>query len=166
MNLYEYGIPGMALKPQNIGISAVQGEAIVEPWLKGTRLLAVFIAGAMAATDDITISVKRRRVGTSTWDVVYQNDGTTPLAFEASGDGETLENGYIFGELDLTRLKVNKDENGETYDYDAIAFFAANAVAQNVIVGGTYYIGDLYSRPPTTADSVQLILDQRNNSAD
>lgn len=160
LNMHEVNEFGLALIPGNVNTTRIFGAAIVKPWRTGRRLLFQVVAGAFGASDSITIGFQRRRVGTSTWDEVVENDGTTTLAMPAEVDGGTLENGSIFGEINLETLKVSI-AGGSTYDYDAIRLTAVNLNAANVVVGASYAIGNLFKRPAAGAGNDKIYHLQR-----
>lgn len=159
MNLSETTIGGRALAPGNISNADVNGDAIVRPWLGARRIFFILIAAAMAAGDIITVRVQARRVNTSTWDNLKQSDGTTDLAFDAQADGGELEDGFITGELNLQRL-IFPDS---AFEYDAIRVVGINAVAQNVVVGGTFSLGWLFRHGKSLASrgNTEQLLDKQ-----
>jgi hypothetical protein len=147
---------GLALKPQNINNSAINGESIVRPWEKGRRLILCLIGAAMTTNDALTVTVQMRRKGTSTWDAAKKADGSTDLTFTVAKTSDTgvLENGMLHGELDLSRLQ----RPSSSYEYDAVRISAVNAAAQNVIVGAVYAIGDLIAEPDSTNEALEDLL--------
>lgn len=146
-NPHEALVPGIALVPQNINTTPVVGATILRPWELGRYITFIAIAAAFAASDSITINVEARRKGTSTWDDVTESDGSTALAFDAEADGGDLENGHVFGTLDLERF----EKPNAAYEYDAIRIAAVNGNAANVIVGACYFISKLYTYPAKDA---------------
>lgn len=164
----ERAIPVLVFSLQAVNSSQVNGPAIVEPWRYGRTLAVNFDASALASNDSLTFGVERRRRGTSTWDSVFEPNGSTQLKFtvqSGSGTAGTLgarlkDDLPMFGELDLNRLKVDKDIGGQSYDYDAIRFTAINGVAQNVNVSGTGFILDL-AEEPGAGDAVEDLLNRQ-----
>jgi hypothetical protein len=159
MRLHENSVGGLAFKPQVVDDTAVDGETIEAPWKIGRQIVFDVIAAAMASTDDITVTVEARRVGTTTWDEIKQRGSSTSLSF-TSGDGETLENGHIRAALDLSRLREGADGNlpevsGTQYSYDAIRLSIVNAVDQDVICGATYTIFDVLDAGAGGAETVK-----------
>lgn len=141
----EHMVPGLAIAPQAIGTTAVDGVAIVRPWEVGRTISFLAIAGALAAADALTVVVQARRVGTSTWDGALCADGVTALGFTVSklSDGGAVENGVVMGSLDLSRFKAP----GE-FTYDAIRLRAVNANNSSPgIIGFAYVIADGYTNP-------------------
>ena len=164
--LTERCIPGRAMLPQNVNTTKINGDAIVNPWQKGKRLLFTIISGAFATGDSITFAIERRRIGTSTWDAVLQPDDSTALIFTVQTKAATagtmaarLNDGLaLYCELDLTDIRADKNigtssyapANAPGYQYDALRLCATNGAAQNVVIGATYEIGDLWEEAPTS----------------
>lgn len=160
-NLTEQLKPGRVLAPTAVGTSVVNGDAIVEPWKTGRRLLILLTATALGASDSITFTLQRRRVGTSTWDVVKQYDNSTTLAVVDADAGKLDTNGEMMLEVNLERLRTEKSE-GETYDYDAIRLSAVNANNSSPpTVAGVYVIGEAYKRPVAEDDDGFLLKQRR-----
>lgn len=159
-NPHQSMVPGLAVAPQAIGTSAVSGAAIVRPWEKGRFLSFIGIGGALVATDALTVKVQARRVGTTTWDDVQDDTGESDLAFTVAdlSDGAALENGYVLGTIDLSRLTSGVGKNlppvsDTQYEYDALRLNAVNANNSTPgIVGFAFVLTDLFTYPATDLD--------------
>lgn len=163
----ERASPIAVLTNQNVSNTTVRSTPIVEPWRKGRTLTFLITSGTLASNDSLTFAVERRRRGTSTWDPVYEPNNSTALKATVqvgsggSGKAARLASGLpLFLELDLNRLKVDKDLGGQSYDYDAIALTAVNGVAQNVNIGASAILTDL-GEEPGDGDSVEDLLDRQ-----
>jgi hypothetical protein len=146
---------GLALIPQNINTTRILGETIEAPWKKGRFLSFQVIGGAFAAADTITVRVEGRIAGTYNhgttttpspylWEAVQDKDGND-LAFDDQDDTDALENGHLFGTIDLNRLSIIAQDDES--QYDALRLTAINDNAANVVVGATYRITDLFENP-------------------
>lgn len=146
---HENVFAGVAFVPAAVDDSpAVNGPAISEPWRLGRNLAFHMLAGAMAATDAMTITVQGllRSDGT-TWEAVKDKDGNNLIFTVAkASDGAALENGHLLGTVDLERFDANT--------YKSIRLSAVNAVAQNVTLAAAYEISDLYSHPSGQVDDL------------
>jgi len=152
---HEMLIPGLGLAPQAIGTSAVQGPAIVRPWEKGRYLAFLAIGGALVAADALTVSVKARRKGTSTYDALTESDGTTALTFTVSKFSDTgaVENGAVIGTIDLSKLSMPSS----SYEYDAVRVEAVNANNTSPgIIGLGYAILGLFTEPAVDLSGVAV----------
>lgn len=150
-NPHQHWIPGLSIAPQAIGTTAANGTALVRPWEKARLLSFIMIGGALGAADAYTAVVQARRQGTSTWDDVKEADGTTNLQFTASKTSDTgaLENGYVFGTVDLSRLRSGVNLNS-AYEYDAIRISVTNANNTTPgVVGVAHVLSDLYAYAST-----------------
>ena len=151
-NISECTINGVALTPQNVNNSDVNGAAISILPKHGRRLLITMIAGAFAANDVINIRLQGRAKAANSWHNLEKADGsdpsTDPLAFDEQADAGALENGFIHGEIDLDRLQTPAAITALDDVMDAIRVVGINDVAQNVVVGGTFQIGGLNRMPP------------------
>jgi hypothetical protein len=169
-------VPGLAIAPQAIGTTDVDGVAIVRPWEIGRYITFMAIGGALVGADALTVKVQARRAGTSTWDDVQDSTGAADLAFTVSklSDGGAVENGVVIGSLDLERLTNGNTGNtavnlpkvsGTAYDYDAIRLTAVNANNSSPgIVGFGYLITHIRDTPAKDAAGAlvtdDLLLDQ------
>lgn len=147
---HEMLVPGLAVAPQAIGTTPVVGAAIVRPWELGRFLSFLAIGGALVASDALTVTVKARRKGTTTYDAIKESDGSTDLAFTVAKLSDTgeVENGAVLGTIDLNRLAMPSED----YEYDAIVLNAVNANDTSPgIVGFGYFITGLYSQPAKTS---------------
>lgn len=174
----ERAVPYRALMPQNVNNSQINGDTISSPWRIGRTIAFLIAAGAMATNDSLTFGIERRRAGTSTWDKVYEPNGSTNLIFTVNAANSTtgtkagrLRDGLVmFGELDLTRLKTDKTLgqpdliSGVAYDYDAIRLYAVNAAAQNVLCAATAILTDLYDEVGD-GDAVEDLLAKQRYTA-
>lgn len=145
----ELQVPLYLLAPQAVGTTPVNGTAIVRPWERGRLLTVTAFCGALVAADALTTTFQVRRLGTSTWDTVKENDGTTNLGFTVAklSDTGAAETGVIFGSIDLSRLKAGTNLNS-AYEYDALRLSVVNA--NNTTPGICAFVGhlsDLYSYP-------------------
>lgn len=162
MTFHEAVVPGLAIAPQVVQASDVDGNAIVNPWQTGRKLTFVAIAGALGASDAYTTKVQARRKGTTTWDDVQDETGAADLTFTASKfvDGGEVENGAVIGTVDLGRLKTGTGGNlppvsGTQYEYDALRLTTVNAdAASTAVIGFSYFITDLFTLPATTSDEL------------
>lgn len=138
---------GVALVPQNINNSAVNGADIKEPWKSGRNLALHLIAAAMAATDVLTITIQGKKRSDGVYEAV-QDRNAVDLIFTVSktSDGGALENGVLLGTIDLERVDGNK--------YSDLRISAINAVAVNVLLACIYEISDVYSRPTGQVDDL------------
>ena len=155
-----------AFASQAVNNSAVKGATIATPWRIGRRGLFVLSYGAMTTNDSVTVSLEKRRQGTSTWDPIKQYDGTTNMAFAAAADTSSFDQGIQLGELDFSQLHVASDDplnplvSSVRYEYDAIRLSAINAAAQNVNLSAVLLIGDMISEPSSDYSLVELIRNQ------
>lgn len=145
--LAEQTISGLALTPQNVNNSAVNGATIAAPWEKGENIVFLLAAGAMTTNDALTITVQRRLASSGAWSAALDKAGAS-LTFTVSktSDGGVLDTGFLRGELPLTRMALE--------GYDAIRLSAVNAAAQNVLLSATYVIGNLRRLPATLDDDL------------
>ena len=159
MNPHENGIPGVAFSPADVNNSPVTGPAIVTPWGCGRFVAFTLMAGALGASDNLIVGIEARRKGTSTWDTVMEDDGVTPLAFDAITDGGAAENGHVFGTLAVDRLTSGKNLDAQ-YEYDAIRLNAVNTNAANVTLCASFYISALRDLPARYLSDHSLVKDQ------
>lgn len=143
-NIYESSVNKVAMIPAVVADADVNGLAIANPWSVGRRILFTIIAAAFAAADIITVRVQvQDKAGN--WTNAKEEDGTTDLAFTAAVDTGSLENGSIYGEINLERMAEGSVSK-------AMRLVALNDAVTDVIVGATYQIGWLYERPPVNGE--------------
>lgn len=131
----------------------ILGSWIVEPWEKAAQLAIILTAGAMAATDAVTVALQGRRRDTGAAEALKEADGTTDLKFTlaATSDGGALDTGVLLGTLRLDTM------DGETYD--AVRITCDNAVAQNVTIAAVGVLCD--QREHSTGQTDDLFSKQR-----
>lgn len=158
--------PALLIAPQAIGTTPVLGNVIVRPWETGKNFMVMAIGGALVAADALTVTVKARRLGTTTFDTVFENDGVTALGLTVANmsDGGAVENGVVFGNIDVTRLKSGTNLNS-AYEYDALRFDAVNANNTTPgIVGFVGAITDLYEQDEASSADDDLYFKQTPHS--
>lgn len=137
----------VAFVPQNVNNSAVNGADINEPWKVGRNLAFHLVAGAMVATDALTITVQGKKRSDSAYEAVKDKDGNNLIfTVTKTSDGGALENGHLLGTVDLERFDGNK--------YSDIRLSAINAVALNVLLAAAYEISDPHARPTGQVDDL------------
>ncbi|PHR91974.1 MAG: hypothetical protein COA69_09420 [Robiginitomaculum sp.] len=159
-------IPHLLLAPQAVGTSTVTGVEIIRPWESGRNLICMVIGGTLAAADAIAVTVMARRKGTTTWDNVKEDNGTTSLAFTVAklSDGGAVENGIVFGNINLARLKSGTNLDA-AYEYDALRFDAVNANNSSPgIIGLAGAITDLYEMDEESSAEDDLYFKQTPHS--
>lgn len=126
---------------QSITNTTVNGAALVEPWRKAAVLGVIIIGGALAATVDGAIKLQGRKRSDASWVNLTGLDGSTLLEVTPTklDDGGALENGVIWGEVQLDRIP------SATYDAVRVTFQeAGNAAA---LVGIAYQLWNFYRLP-------------------
>jgi hypothetical protein len=137
---------GVALVPQSVSNTTVDGPAIAEPWKTGRQLSFILLGGAFAATVDgeFTIEGLKRSDGT-TWETLLDGSGAGLVLTGAKyNDAGALENGSLLATLPLD------DVDSTTYKSVRITFTEGATAAALVAVA--FVISDLYGRPGGAAD--------------
>lgn len=126
---------------QSITNTTVNGAAVVEPWKKASVLGVIIMGGALAATVDGAIKLQGRKRSDASWVNLVGLDGTTLLEVTPTklDDAGALENGVIWGEVQLDRI------DSTTYDAVRATFQeAGNAAA---LVGIAYQLWNFFRLP-------------------
>ena len=137
---------GVALVPQSVTNTSVNGAEIAEPFRTGRQLTFIIQGGAFAATVDGAMAVQGKRRDTGSWEAITEQDGTTALVVTATllDDGGDLENGIVTATL-------------PDYAFDAVTYASVrlrfteggNAAA---LIAASYVISDLYEIPSGATD--------------
>lgn len=148
-NFHHANEPGLALAPQSVTNTTVNGAEIKEPWTRGRQISFILLGGAFAATVDGALVIQGlRRDDGSTWEALKEYDGSTDLAFTETllDDGGGAENAAVLGTVPLS------DVDAETYKSMRVSFTeSGNAAA---LIGVAYVISDLYRRPSGATDDL------------
>ena len=148
-NFFQHNKVGVALVPQSVTNTTVNGATITEPWKLGRQISFIALGGAFAATVDGELKLQGQRRSDSGWEDLKEVDGTTVLRFTDTllDDGGALENGAALGTLEMKRVDAT------TYKALRLVFTeAGNAAA---LVGAAYVISELLEMDSNATDELR-----------
>lgn len=122
---------GVSITPQTVASGAtVNGDAIVEPWMKTRQLVFSLAAGEIAGT--MVLALEARQRGTSTWVAINDPNGN-PLTLSGAryDNGGQLDGGAVVATLLTNRLGSHSiDDFHQTYDAVRITATAGGGTAE------------------------------------
>lgn len=143
---------GLALAPQSINNTNVNGTTILEPWKTARQIAFLFMGGSFPASTDTAITLQVQQRSDGSWVTLTDKDGSNViLQGSAYDDAGTLENGVILGSFDLSRV--------DSSTYKAIRINVANGAATGALYGAGYILFDTYTHPSGTTDVLASLME-------
>ena len=139
---------GVAVVPQSVSNTTVNGATILEPWRKGRQLVFIFLGGVFAASGNLTIKVQVRDRAAGTWANVKDAKGTNDLEVTPTRIDDTgpLENGAPAGTIEMDLF------NAATQD--AVRLTVQESATAACLVAVAYIIYDVYEKPVNNTDEL------------